>query len=226
VNKKKEIPIVSSAEDESPKTIIGVINDFHLRSMHNIIDPMVITYSPDDLRVISIKIKPDNFSETLAFIKQKWSKFDPDRPLDYSFLDESFDSQYKAEEKLSKIFSYFTSIAILIACLGLFGMASFLAEQRKKEIGIRKTLGAFVGSLVLMLVMSLLKWVVAGTLIAWPLSYYSMDNWLQDFAYKTDLNFLIFLFAGIMALLVALATVSYKAIRSANANPVDSLRYE
>ena len=142
------------------------------------------------------------------------------------FLDESFDYQYREDERLSKIFSYFTLLAISIACLGLFGLASFTAEQRTKEIGIRKVLGASATKVFLLLSKEFLKWIILANIIAWPIAYLVMKKWLQNFSYQTKLGFDIFIVSGIIALIITLLTVSYQSVRSALANPVESLKYE
>ena len=153
-------------------------------------------------------------------------EFDPFRPFEHAFLDDSFDAQYRSEEKLSRVFSYFAILAVFIACLGLFGLASFTAEQRTKEIGIRKVLGASVSGIVLLLSKEFMKWVLISNAIAWPIAYFASHLWLQGFAYRTRLTPAAFVFAAGISLSIAVLTVSYRAIRSAVADPVDSLRYE
>jgi putative ABC transport system permease protein len=147
-------------------------------------------------------------------------------PFNYSFMDESFSNVYKAEQRVGKISFTFSLLAIVIACLGLFGLATFLAEQKTKEVGIRKVLGASIPSLLFMLLKEFLKWILIANLIAWPISYYFMNAWLQDYAYRVEISFWTFIISGGIALIVAIATVSFQAIKAATANPVDSLRYE
>jgi putative ABC transport system permease protein len=147
-------------------------------------------------------------------------------PFDYTFLDEAFDRKYKAEEKLGKIFSYFTLLAIFIACLGLFGLAFFTAEQRTKEIGIRKALGASITGIIMLLSKEFTKWVLLANIIAWPIAYVAMNRWLQNFAYRINMGLGTFIIAALLALIIALLTVGYQAIKTARANPVESLRYE
>jgi putative ABC transport system permease protein len=162
----------------------------------------------------------------VAFLEDKWEKFVPGQPFRYGFVDESIAGLYMTERRIGKIFSNFTVLAVLIACLGLFGMASFTAERRTKEIGIRKVMGARVGSIVLLLTKDFTRWVLMANVIAWPLAYFAARKWLGGFAYRTRLGWEVFALALILALSIALATVSYQAIRAATADPVDSLRYE
>jgi putative ABC transport system permease protein len=162
----------------------------------------------------------------LQFLEKRWELLQPAFPFEYSFLDEAFDRQYRFEKKLSQIFTYFTFLAILIACLGLFGLASFSTEKRTKEIGIRKALGASVSEIILMLSKEFTKWVLAANVIAWPIAYFAMKQWLQNFAYRTEIGFSTFILAGVLAFVIALLTVGYQSIKAARANPVEALRYE
>ena len=159
----------------------------------------------------------------MDFLKMKWAEILPQIPFDFSFLDKTFGRQYKADEKIQAIFSNFGILAIFISCLGLFGLASFTAEQRTKEIGIRKVLGASVSGIILMLSKEFTKWVLAANVIAWPLAYFTMKQWLQNFAYRTAIGFSTFIIAGLLALVIALLTVGYQAIKAARANPVGGL---
>jgi putative ABC transport system permease protein len=212
--------------NDTNKTVIGVVRDYHLRSLHHKIMPLYIDNDPSNFLYISIKIKPDNVSKTLHFLRKKWAEIAPAQTFDYFFLDESFDLHYQADEKLVVIFSHFTFLAIFVACLGLFGLASFTAEQRTKEIGIRKALGASVSGIILLLSKQFTKWVLVANIIAWPVAYVAMNHWLQNFAYRINIGLGIFILAAILALLIAMLTVGYQAIKAARANPVDSLRYE
>jgi putative ABC transport system permease protein len=212
--------------NDTNKTVIGVVRDYHLRSLHHEIMPLYIDNDPSNFLYISTKIKPDDVSKTLRDLRKKWAEIAPDQPFDYFFLDESFDLQYRAEEKLGLIFSNFTLIAVLVACLGLFGLASFTAEQRTKEIGIRKALGATVSSIVILLIKEFTKWVLLANIIAWPIAYVAMNHWLQNFAYRIKIGLGTFILAGVLALVISLVTVGYQAIKAAKANPVEALRYE
>jgi putative ABC transport system permease protein len=206
-------------------TIIGVIKDFHQTSLHNPIEPLVFQYSYDFPTVLA-KISSKNVPETLVFLEKTWKKFVKNYPFTYEFLDEKIDNFYKTERMIGKVFQYFTSVAVLIACLGLFGLASFMAEQRTKEIGIRKVLGASVSGITFLLSKEFTKWVLVANAIAWPVAYYAMNRWLQGFAYRINIGIWSFVLSAVIAFLVALLTVSYQAIKAAIANPVESLRYE
>jgi putative ABC transport system permease protein len=207
-------------------TVIGVVKDFHMESLRKQITPLFIGCTTHILNSLSVRIKPENIPETISFLRTKMKQIDPLRPFEYAFLDDSFDAQYRAEERLSRVFSYFSILAIFIASLGLFGLASFTAEQRTKEIGIRKVLGASVGGIVLLLSKEFTKWVLVANVIAWPIAYFSLRLWLQGFAYRTNLTLAAFVLSAAISIFVALLTVSYQAIKTAIANPVDSLRYE
>jgi len=208
--------------------IIGVVKDFHFRSLHHAIEPMVLINKPALFYNMVIRLAPNALrtEETIQYVETLWKKFAPDHPFIYSFLDERLNSLYHGEQLMGTIFRCFSGLTIFIACIGLLGMASFTAEQRTKEIGIRKVLGASVPGVVGLLMREFTKWVVLANLIAWPVAYYFMNKWLQNFAYRTGLSVWIFLLSGLAAFGIALLTVSYKSIKAATANPVDSLRYE
>jgi len=206
--------------------IIGMIKDFHLTSMHLNIEPVAFRLSPDRSRRFSIKISSENIPKTIAFIEDTWKKFSPEYPFEYSFLDEQVDRMYRTEQRLGRSFFHFTIIAIFIAYLGLFGLVSFSAERRTKEIGIRKVLGAQISNITWLLSKEFLFLVFIANIIAWPIAYYFMNKWLQNFAYRTNIGLGIFLTSGMIALVIAFLTVSYQSIKAATANPVDSLRYE
>ncbi|MCK4416897.1 MAG: ABC transporter permease, partial [Candidatus Latescibacteria bacterium] len=206
--------------------VIGVVRDFHFQSLHQKIEPLVLRIEPEWFSMVAIKISPGDISGTLDFMKQKWEMVSPAYPFIYHFLDTDFDRLYKADERLSRILGYFTLLAIVIACLGLFGLTSFATEQRTKEIGIRKILGASISGIVLLLSKEFTKLVIVSNLIAWPVAYWAMNRWLQDFAYRIHIGVGTFLLAGVLALVIALLTVSFQAIKAALANPVEALRYE
>ena len=208
------------------KTVIGVVRDFHMVSLRNVIEPLYIENDSNRFGYVSIRLQPGNIPRTMGLLENKWKEIDPTRTFDYSFLDESFDSQYRAEESLSRIFTNFSLLAIIIACLGLFGLTSFLVEQRTKEIGIRKVLGASVSDIALLLSREFFKWLLVANIIAWPVAYYAMNKWLQSFAYRITLGPGVFFLAALMALLIAVFTVSYQSIKAALANPISALRYE
>ncbi|MEJ2637421.1 MAG: ABC transporter permease [Calditrichia bacterium] len=206
--------------------VIGIIEDFNFESLHQIIRPLAIHLQPYDCRFMNVRIRPENIQATLSFLEKQWKTLVPDKPFDYTFLSEDYAKQYQAEQHTGKIFTAFSVLAIFIACLGLFGLASFTAEQRTKEIGVRKVLGASVPNLILLLSREFTKWVVIANIIAWPAAYFAMNHWLQNFAYRIHPGFTAFFISAILALLISLATVSYQAIKAATANPVKSLRYE
>ncbi|MFB3133215.1 MAG: ABC transporter permease [Rhodothermales bacterium] len=209
--------------------VVGVVRDFHLDSMHEPITPLVLHMLPEESwwrTFISVKIRPTDTAGTLAFLEQTWSAFAPENAYEYVFIDESFEQLHRADARFGRIFGTFATLAIVIACLGLFGLAAFTAEQRTKEIGIRKVLGASVSSIALLLSTAFTKLVVAAFVLATPIAYLAMTRWLENFAYRVEMSWPIFLLAGALALAIALLTVSYQAIRAALANPVKALRYE
>ncbi|MCU0643761.1 MAG: ABC transporter permease [bacterium] len=208
--------------------IIGVVKNYHFQSLHQPLRPFVIGGSPDwDKNWMFIKLRPESVTETTEYIKRICKKFDADNSsINFHFLDDALDHSYQTEHQIGQFAGYFTILAILISCLGLFGLASFMAEQRTKEIGIRKVLGASASGMVFMLSKDFTRWVVVSNLIAWPLAYFASLKLLQIYAYRTSMGIDIFILSGLAALLIALLTVSYQAIRTAHRNPVDSLRYE
>jgi len=208
------------------RNIIGVIKDYHMISLHKAIEPLYIDYSNNDFDRVMVKIKLGDISGTVGKIEKIWQDIMPDKPFDYYFLDQRFDVQYRKEERLSAILLYFTSLAIFIACLGLYGMSSFTIEQRTKEIGIRKVLGASITGIAGLMTRNFLMLVVISNIIAWPVAYFAVKRWLENFAYRVKLNIVMFLIAGAIALIVALITISSQAIKAAQANPVDTLRHE
>lgn len=211
--------------------IIGVTKDFHFASFHSVIEPLIFTI-PDEqqqdarFRILSIRFKSRTLHSSLASIAKVWKEQMEDIPFNYYFYDESLNAQYHAEQQMGNIFKYFSFLSIIIACLGLLGLASISAEQRTKEIGIRKVLGATILDISVILSKEFFIWVVAANIIAWPVAYYVMHQWLQSFAYRIDLTIWPFLLAGLLALLIALLTVSWQAVKAATANLVESLRYE
>jgi putative ABC transport system permease protein len=207
-------------------TIIGVVKNFNYESLRENVGAMSMCLSSKPYGMISIRLQTDNIKEAIAKIENKWKSRVGASPLNYQFLDEAFDSMYRSEQRIGKIFISFAILAIFIACLGLFGLATFTAEQRTKEIGIRKVLGASVPQIVQLLSKDFVRLVIIGIVIASPIAYYFMDKWLQDFAYRVEISWWIFALAGIVAISIALLTVSYQAIRAALMNPVKSLRTE
>ena len=222
----KEIEFPGSRRTQR-RTVIGVVRDFHIKSLHQRIEPLVFAFGqPGNLWFPSIKIRGEDVSGALAFLQTTWNEIYPDYPFEYSFLDTDFDRLYTAEKRLEGIFGAFALFSIVIACLGLFGLASFMAEQRTKEIGVRKALGASVGGIVLLLSKDFVKLVTVAFVLGAPLAYLGMNRWLDDFAYRVDISWGIFLIAGSLSLAIAFLTISYQSIRAALADPVESLRYE
>jgi putative ABC transport system permease protein len=211
--------------------IIGVTKDFHFASFYTAIEPLIFTI-PDDnqlagrFRVITIRFKSQTPNNLISSIEKTWNEQIASNPFNYYFYDDSLNKQYFSEIRMGSIFEYFSFLSILIACLGLFGLVSIAAEQRTKEIGIRKVLGASISNVALILSKEFLILVVVSNVIAWPVAYYFMNKWLQDFAYRIDINLWVFVLSGGIALVIALLTVSYQAIKTALANPVEALRYE
>jgi putative ABC transport system permease protein len=206
--------------------IVGIIKDFHLHSLHRPLEPLYVFLNPSNFSNIAIKISSANIPATIGYVEGVMKKFSPSYPFSYSFFDEVFERAYFAEQRMGHIFEAFAILAIFIACLGLFGLATFAAEKRTKEIGIRKVLGASDSKIFLLLSKEFIRWVLLANIIAWPIAYFAMNLWLQNFAYRTDLGFVAFLKSGGTALLIAYLTVSYQSIKSARTNPVQSLRYE
>ncbi|MEA5256974.1 ABC transporter permease [Arcicella aquatica] len=204
--------------------IIGVVKDFHFKSLHESITPLLMV--SEKTYGLTIKVKGKDVEGLLALLKNQWQKFNTEEPFAYSFMDELFEKTYQSEQKVSIILSIFSGLTIFVACLGLFGLATFTAEQRTKEIGVRKVLGASVQQIVTLLSKEFLKLVLVACCLAFPLGYWLMDKWLQDFAYRIDINAWVFVLAGVLAILIALLTISYQAIKAALANPVKSLRTE
>ncbi|MBN1273947.1 MAG: ABC transporter permease [Candidatus Aminicenantes bacterium] len=207
-------------------TVVGVVKDFHRASLHSVIAPQFISNDPESFDMLIIRINPRHPGETLKRLSAKWEELHPNHAFEFQYLDALLSSLYGNEERLSDIFASFSVFAIFIACLGLFGMASFAAEQRTKEIGIRKVLGATVPGVLVLLAKDFLKLIVAANIIAWPLAYFGMNKWIQHFAYKAGISVWIFVFTGMTAMGIALATVSYQSLKAAFLNPADAIKYE
>ena len=208
------------------KTIVGVVKDYHQRNLYNTIEPLFIENEPNVFHLVLIKIRPGSLSETLSYLEKKWKEIDASGSFDYGFLDEGITANYRYIKKVGMLFVGFTCIAILIACMGLFGLSMFSAQQRSREIGIRKALGASVADIAMMLSKSFLKWVIVANLFAWPLAYWFTKGWLEDYPYRIDIGVGLYAFAGLLALTIALLAVSYQTVKAAGGNPVDALRYE
>lgn len=207
-------------------TIIGVMKDFHMASMKQKIDPVVFIYEPRNSTRVYIRTTGKDAAHTIAYAEKEWKRYNAGFQFSYAFLDENFDSLYKGEQKTGWLFDSFALVAILISCLGLLGLATYTAQVRTREIGIRKVLGASVAGIVSLLARDFLRLVALAILIAIPVAWYTMNSWLQDFAYKTDIGWSVFALAGLAAILIATFSISFQAIKSALANPVKSLRTE
>lgn len=214
------------AVEREPGPIIGVVRDFHFRSLQEPIAPLYFFMEAGWFSEISLRLKSDDMQKTLALIEQKWADFEPGQPFAYRFFDESFDSLHQSESRTATIIKWFTVIAIFITALGLFGLATYTAERRTREIGIRKVLGASVASLVGLLSKDFLRLVIIGFLLAIPLAWIVTRQWLANYAYRIDISWQYFALAGAIAVLIAFFTVSYQSLRAALVNPVDSLKNE
>ena len=214
--------------DNNELTIIGVLKNFHFESLHQNIKPFAVHSFGEGGggKYMSLRVTSENIRQTLSEIEKTWKKFAANQAFEYEFFDEYFGRVYLTEARTGRIFMVFSILAILIACLGLFGLTSFITQQRTKEIGIRKILGASVSGIVLLFLKNFTKWILVANLVAWPAAYYIMFRWLQSFAYRTDFGVEIFLLSAGMALGIALLTVGFQSVKAASANPVDSLRYE
>jgi putative ABC transport system permease protein len=207
-------------------TIVGVVKDFHFKSLHKIIEPCLMVLDPANFDTISIRILPGDVRGTLGFIQQKWGEIFPGEQFEFNFLDNRIDLLYKSEGRMRDLFLVFSILSIFVACLGLFGLAAFTAEERTKEIGVRKVMGASSTNILFLLSKEFIKWVLVANVIAWPVAYFVMNKWLQNFAYQTSVGLWPFILSAILALLIALFTVSYQSIKAAITDPVECLRYE
>ncbi len=223
-----QMPTGPHDSDEEPYTmsVIGVVEDFHMASLHDRIEPLFVQYDPSNWRTLTLKLNSINTSQTLQRLQEKWQTLVPDRPFDYIFLDDHLEERYQEEYKLRGLTSGFSLLAIFIGSLGLFGMSSFTATNRTKEIGIRKVLGASVATIVRLLSLETIALIIIASVVAYPIAWYTMNKWLETFAFRVPFNWLVPLFITAGTLLLAIITVSYQSIKAALANPVKSLRYE
>ena len=207
-------------------TIIGVVENFHQQSLREAFEPLIFRLIPGVRGYLSVKTTASKANETIALVKSNWDKFFPGNTFDYFFLDDHFDQQYQADQRFGQVFGLFTSLAILVACLGLFGLASFTTIQRTKEIGIRKVLGASVSGILKLLYQEFATLLVIAFVIAVPLAWLTIASWLQGYAFRVNIHWYYFVLPFIIILVVALLTVSFQSIKAAIANPVKSLRTE
>jgi putative ABC transport system permease protein len=207
--------------------VIGVVKDFHFRSLHNKIEPIIFFIRPEPRWLLAVRIKDGQEKAALSFIEEKWDSFGAGRPFDYDFVDQMLEEQYAGEHKTGIIFNIATVITIFIALLGLLGLSSFVAEQKTKEIGIRKILGASVPNILNLLYREFILLILIAFVIAVPVAWWRLDIWLNDsFIYHTSLNWTYFLFAGLIAFVVGMATISFYIVRAATSNPVDAVKWE
>jgi putative ABC transport system permease protein len=233
-------PIGKKLPGKFDQQIIGVVKDFNIQSLHTKVLPLMLTISPDSVvrKVqdvnysfppqprITIRLKAGNLANNINVLKQAWHVISPNQDFDYKFLDESIAAQYTAEQRTNSIVKIASALSIFIACMGLFGLATLTVVRRTKEIGIRKVVGANVSRIVALIAKDFLKLVFIASIIAFPLAWWFMNDWLKDFAYRINIGWVVFIMAGLIALLIALLTVSFQAIKAAIANPVKSLRTE
>jgi putative ABC transport system permease protein len=213
-----------------PMKVIGVLKDYFFESKHQLIRPHALMNLPSmdwaPRNYMSVKVKGTEYSKMIDILEKEWDERISEIPFEYSFLDSHYEGIYHNEKQTQAILYLFAAIAIFISCLGLFGLASFMAERRTKEIGIRKTNGAETVNILTLLSIDFTKWVLIANLIAWPLTWFAMKQWLEGFAYRVDIQFWVFIVAGVIAFVIAFATVLFHAIRASRQNPIVSLRYE
>jgi putative ABC transport system permease protein len=217
---------INNAKNVSTLHILGIVKDFNFNSLREQVGPLALMLSEHQGNVALRINANNNIPHLITQLEKKYKALAPGAPFNYTFMDEDFTNQYLTEQRMGAIAISFSSLAILIACLGLFGLAAYAAEQRTKEIGIRKVLGATVSNITAMLSKDFLKLVIVAAVIAFPLAWWVMNSWLQDFAYRTHISWWVFIMAGLVAALIAVVTVSFQTIRAALMNPVKSLRTE
>ena len=206
--------------------VIGVVKDFHCTSLLDEIDPLLIHYRPSATNSLILNLDDAGSQQQIEQVRNKWNELVPQMPFDHVLVKENFERSYSSYLKMGKLFAVFSIIAIFVACIGLFGLASFLTEIRTKEIGIRKVNGASVQTIVRLLNVEFLKWVLIANIIAWPITYYFMSDWIQNFSYRINLDWYYFVIGAIVSLVIALITVSFQTIKAASRNPIESLKYE
>jgi putative ABC transport system permease protein len=212
--------------DDNMYNVIGILKDFNFESLKSDVEPLAIFLNPETKRMLAIRMTPENVQEKISSVEAIWKKYANGQPFEYSFVDEDFDSLFRTEQRLGTLFAVLTILAIFIACLGLFGLITYMAGQRTKEIGIRKVLGASLGQVTVLLLSDLIRLVVISFVIAIPIAWYGMDQWLQSFAYRTDFDVFSVLVAGASGLVIALLVVGYRSLQAASVNPVESLKNE
>jgi putative ABC transport system permease protein len=223
LQKRLEVPVETPVRKGQ---VVGVVKDFHFQSLHHRVEPLVLRIQPFWFRYVSVQVRTAELSETIAAIEASWREFVPNRPFDYFFLDDDFAAQYRADERLGLVFGSFTLLAIVIAVLGLFGIAMFTIESRRKEIGVRKVIGASIPGIVALLTRDYFKLIALSLLLATPVAYFAMHGWLQNFAYRISQSPGTYLSAGLVIVSIVFATIAVHALRAAVANPVHALRQE
>jgi putative ABC transport system permease protein len=226
MNIKYPVGKIFSLWGEKDGKIVGVTEDFNFESLHVGVEPLLLIPLTDAPQYLIARINPDNFSQTLSNIKQGWSEIVPQINCEIGFFDARLGKMYRSELRISTLFRYFSFIAIFISCIGLFGLSMFVIERRRKEIGIRKVNGAKISEVMVLLNKDFIRWVIIAFVIATPIAWYAMHLWLENFAYKTELSWWIFALSGLLALGIALLTVSWQSWKAATKNPVEALRYE
>ena len=211
---------------EEAVNVVGVVKNFNYKSLRREVEPMALLLFPDYIRKISIRIMPGDIGRTLNFIQKAWETVFPGEQFEYSFLDNRINQLYEREKKMQDLFIIFSALSILVACLGLLGLVSFTAELKTKEIGIRKVLGASTGHVIVLLSKEFIKWIMLANIVAWPLAWFMMNKWLQNFAYRANIGWIVFFLAGFVTMAIAVFTFIFQTVRTASAKPVDSLRYE
>jgi putative ABC transport system permease protein len=206
--------------------VIGIVKDFHYYSPRSKIDPMAIFIDPSQAAYAAVRIYPADINGVLPEIEAAWRERAPQFPFEHFFTDESFERRFRFDRKVGELLSAFSALAVVICCLGVFGLISFTTEQSSKEIGIRKVLGGSTLGIVMLLSKQFLRWVVIANLVAWPAAWYLMNSWLQEFAYRASVSVAVFFLAGFLSLVVAVLSVSYQSIKAALADPIECLRYE
>ncbi len=219
-------PVGKVFKGDPASTVIGVVRDYNFYSVHARIEPQIIRISKDNIDNLLVRVRPGRLKETTNYIETTWNKINQGKPFEYTFVDDYFDNIYKSDLNTEKLFGTFAFLAVFIACLGLFGLASFTAEQKTKEIGVRKVLGSSIAGIIFLLSKEFIKWVVISCVIAFPAAYFLMNNWLTKFAYRTEISVFIFIAAALITIVIALFTVGYQSVKAALVNPVKSLRYE
>jgi putative ABC transport system permease protein len=206
--------------------VVGVVNDYHQVSLKQALDPTIFYCTAYAAEFYSLKVNTENLSQTVETIRAAWIKAFPGNPFEYFFLDDYFNQQYENEQKFGRLFTTFSAFAILVGCIGLFGLSAFTANQRTKEIGIRKVLGSTVNGIFILLSREYVRLVFISVVLAVPLEYVVMKRWIESFPYRTNITLGVFVIAGLSVLIISLLTISYQTLRAAHTNPVDSLRYE